>query len=241
MSLGETLKDARESRGLALSTIEEEIKIRKKYLIALENEDFEALPGRAYAKAFLRTYASYLRLDVEEVNAQFDVLVPPDNQEPEIQESPAFIKKKKSSGYRSFLLVAGVIILLVAFNALYSSLMSGERETNFGPGIISSENQGNEDEAPPPNEEENTEPGTPEQLTLILQSTEGDSWVQVNVDGEEVFSGLMTIGEEQQFTGDSISIVLGNAGAVEVVVNDDNLGTLGGPGEVVNRDFTTEE
>lgn len=43
--------------------VEETTKIRAKYLRALENEEYNLLPGPAYVKSFLRTYADYLGLD----------------------------------------------------------------------------------------------------------------------------------------------------------------------------------
>lgn len=47
--------------------IEDETKIRAKYLRALENEEYNLLPGPAYVKSFLRTYADYLGLDSREL------------------------------------------------------------------------------------------------------------------------------------------------------------------------------
>jgi cytoskeletal protein RodZ len=43
--------------------VEEALKIRAKYLRALENEEYNLLPGPAYIKSFLRSYADYLDLD----------------------------------------------------------------------------------------------------------------------------------------------------------------------------------
>lgn len=43
--------------------VEEATKIRAKYLRALENEEYDLLPGQAYVKSFLRTYADYLGID----------------------------------------------------------------------------------------------------------------------------------------------------------------------------------
>lgn len=63
--IGSILKEARTRRGLDIRTVEERTKIRTKYLRALENEDWDALPGPAYARGFLRTYASLLGLDAE--------------------------------------------------------------------------------------------------------------------------------------------------------------------------------
>lgn len=59
------LKEARGRAGLEIGAVEERTKIRTRYLRALENEQWEVLPGHAYAKGFLRTYANLLGLDAE--------------------------------------------------------------------------------------------------------------------------------------------------------------------------------
>ena len=61
--IGSSLREARMRRQLELSQIERDTRIRAKYLLALEDDRFEVLPGLAYAKGFLRTYADYLGLD----------------------------------------------------------------------------------------------------------------------------------------------------------------------------------
>jgi cytoskeletal protein RodZ len=65
LQIGEVLKEARGRAGLEISAVEEQTKIRTRYLRALENEQWEVLPGHAYAKGFLRTYAILLGLDAE--------------------------------------------------------------------------------------------------------------------------------------------------------------------------------
>jgi Helix-turn-helix domain len=63
LPIGEVLKRTRTRRKLDIHTVEQETKIRTKYLRALENEEWDVLPGPAYAKGFLRTYAQFLGLD----------------------------------------------------------------------------------------------------------------------------------------------------------------------------------
>jgi helix-turn-helix protein len=63
LQIGEVLKRARSRQKLDIQTVEERTKIRTKYLRALENEEWEILPGHPYAKGFLRTYAKCLGLD----------------------------------------------------------------------------------------------------------------------------------------------------------------------------------
>jgi transcriptional regulator with XRE-family HTH domain len=61
--IGTTLREARMRERIDISQIEAETKIRAKYLRALENEEWDLLPGPTYVKSFLRTYADALGLD----------------------------------------------------------------------------------------------------------------------------------------------------------------------------------
>jgi cytoskeleton protein RodZ len=61
--IGATLREARMRQRIDISEIESETKIRAKYLRALENEEWDLLPGPTYVKSFLRTYADALGLD----------------------------------------------------------------------------------------------------------------------------------------------------------------------------------
>lgn len=51
--------------GLSLKEVSEITKVRVKYLQALEEDEFGAIPGPTFIKAYLRTYASTLRLDAD--------------------------------------------------------------------------------------------------------------------------------------------------------------------------------
>src|SRR3954465_13438994 len=61
--IGATLREARMRQRIDISEVESETKIRAKYLRALENEEWDLLPGPTYVKSFLRTYAEALGLD----------------------------------------------------------------------------------------------------------------------------------------------------------------------------------
>ena len=69
--IGETLRKARNRRKLPLFEIEAEIKIRARYLRAIEAEEWDALPDGSYARSFIRTYANYLGLDGDRLAAEF--------------------------------------------------------------------------------------------------------------------------------------------------------------------------
>lgn len=63
--LGEVLRAAREAKGVDLTRVERETKIRERYLSALERGEYRELPGAVYTKGFLRNYGAYLGLDPE--------------------------------------------------------------------------------------------------------------------------------------------------------------------------------
>ena len=71
LGIGERLRTTREARGLSLDEVEASIRIRRRYLDALEAEAFHEIPGPAYVKGFLRTYAVYLGLPAEELVALY--------------------------------------------------------------------------------------------------------------------------------------------------------------------------
>jgi cytoskeleton protein RodZ len=72
IAIGNTLRDARKRQGLELSDCELETRIRARYLTALEDERFDLLPERAYARGFLRTYATFLGLDSHALVQELD-------------------------------------------------------------------------------------------------------------------------------------------------------------------------
>lgn len=69
--IGERLKKVRLDKGLSLENVEEQIKIRAKYLRALEDEDWDAFPGMAYVSGFLKSYAKFLGISPEPLLAAY--------------------------------------------------------------------------------------------------------------------------------------------------------------------------
>jgi cytoskeleton protein RodZ len=74
--IGATLREARMRARIDISEIEAKTKIRAKYLRALENEEWDLLPGPTFVKSFLRTYGEALELDgralVEEYKLSYE-------------------------------------------------------------------------------------------------------------------------------------------------------------------------
>lgn len=71
VEIGSTLRDTRRRQGLDVREVELRTKIRARYIRALENEDWQALPAPAYVRGFLRTYGEMLGIDGELLADEF--------------------------------------------------------------------------------------------------------------------------------------------------------------------------
>lgn len=70
--IGEILKDARQKTGLSLKMVAKHISVNKKYLEAIEKDDWEKLPGEIYAKNFLKKYCNFLKMNQNELNIDWE-------------------------------------------------------------------------------------------------------------------------------------------------------------------------
>ncbi|MDR2841835.1 MAG: helix-turn-helix domain-containing protein, partial [Spirochaetaceae bacterium] len=84
-NIGDKLRNERESKGLTIEDVVRDTNIAKKYLAALENEDFAIFPAEAYILGFLKNYGDYLGLDSAELKSQYQIL--------KIQEQPVPVEQ----------------------------------------------------------------------------------------------------------------------------------------------------
>jgi len=113
--IGASLREARETRGLTLDDVQKALRFRERYLVALEEERWEQLPGGdAYAKGFLRTYAEFLGLNgtlyVDEYNERIATAA----EEPIVPESLA---PRRSSSLLTRTIVGVFVLSFVVFAA----------------------------------------------------------------------------------------------------------------------------
>jgi cytoskeletal protein RodZ len=120
--IGGSLREARLKRGLSPADVQKAIRIRDRYLQALEEERWELLPGDAYVKGFLRTYADYLGLDgslyVDEYNSRYAR-----HDEPTLVPE-RFERRRRSGGgglLRPLVVVAVVVAAVAAWQLSGSS------------------------------------------------------------------------------------------------------------------------
>jgi len=120
--IGDRLRTLREEKGIDVSEVQAETKIRRKYIEALEQGDAEAFPGEVYLKGFLRCYAEYLGLDgwqvIEEYKAWKASQRPKEPEAPEEAPKAAPAREaleRSGSALRWLAYLAISLLLLAAF------------------------------------------------------------------------------------------------------------------------------
>jgi len=103
---GETLRAQREKKGITLEQAASDTRIREKFLKALEDSDYQTLPGAVYTKGFLRNYAEYLELPTEELVVQF-------HQERDQPDAPRTFKPLNPIARRSLIFTPAVLVPVV--------------------------------------------------------------------------------------------------------------------------------
>jgi cytoskeleton protein RodZ len=123
--VGASLREARKRRHLDLTEVEAAIKIRVRYLQAIEDEDWDVLPGDVYARGFIRTYAAHLGLDGERLAEEQRLAVAGEREErggrrPEPVGVPASGARRRRLPGRvvTAIVVLAVAALLVAVGVL---------------------------------------------------------------------------------------------------------------------------
>lgn len=76
IQIGKKLRDARQAKGYTLDDLQQLTKIQKRYLIAIEDEKFDELPGDFYVRAFIKQYADTVGLDGNELLKEFNEQLP---------------------------------------------------------------------------------------------------------------------------------------------------------------------
>jgi hypothetical protein len=135
--IGATLRAARMSARIDVSEIEAQTKIRAKYLRALENEEWDLLPGPTFVRSFLRTYAQALGLDakalVEEYRLSYErpseAALEPIVSTPSSSSSRGRVSAPASRGYMALVGVVVVVIVLLIYGLLSGGGGSSPKRT----------------------------------------------------------------------------------------------------------------
>ncbi|MGI5912805.1 MAG: helix-turn-helix domain-containing protein [Syntrophomonadaceae bacterium] len=238
MSFGRTLQEARKNKGYSLEYVEEETKIRKLYITALEEENFKVLPPKVYATGFVRKYAKFIGLEPDKMVEEFQSLAYVD--EPVIEKHETKENKHLSGfnlPYRN--LLAGIIFLVIAIWA--GNMVAGFISERITYPIQNKDPQEKAEEIVKVPDQKNDDVEVEKDKISLLITARQDCWLNIVVDGVSVYSQTMKPGESQTFNGEqSIYIKAGNAGGIDIILNGKEQEPLGGNWEVKEKEFTLE-
>jgi cytoskeletal protein RodZ len=216
MTIGEKLKEARHKKGLSLKEIQAELKIRTAYLEAMENDRFEDIPGETYRRAFLRTYASYLGLDADEIVEEYNTIygVPEYYAETRSGETPTGKAGKIFSTLLIILIFGAAIYLLLPLKKPQPELPQAPLESTINP----------EKTAERPQETTGKVEPRPEssEFALKIEIISEKSWIEVKETktGKVLAAKIFTANESFETTASStLTVVIGYPKAVKIYYN----------------------
>jgi cytoskeleton protein RodZ len=226
--IGSSLRAARMRQGLELSQAERDTRIRARYLGALEDERFDVLPGPAYTKGFLRSYADYLGLDaqrfVDEYNARFAA-----------EEEPA---APPLVGIRGRRFALAWWLLVVAVLAAGVAVLAWRLSSNGSHPAAPT---------PPPAQTRPTTraalPAAPRTATqpvrvarIVLVATRGPCWLSVHLGsatGRSVYEGTLARGRTARFSSTRLWIRIGAPWNIDATLNRKAVQLPAATGDVV--------
>ncbi|HEU4326971.1 MAG TPA: RodZ domain-containing protein [Roseiflexaceae bacterium] len=257
--LGERLRTARESQGISLAQAAAETRILQRYLVALEDSDYQHLPGDVYARGFIRNYANYLGISPEELIDLYrrergvtdPIRVVPVTKAPRIRG--VFVPSFFGVFFVVLILIALGYLALSATNGLNSQIASVPTATPGAPTpepLPTSAPQPTQAPvvavatAPPSEAAGGTLPTpaptqTPLEAPIVFEvsvpaDASSGSWLRIETDGERVYQDVLDPGLALRYTAQRQVIMrAGNAGVVAVVVNGQVQPRLGQQGQVV--------
>lgn len=140
LTIGKKLHDARVAKGYTLDDLQKNTKIQKRYLIAIEDNNFDDLPGEFYVRAFVKQYADSVGLDGTELLSQYEEKLP-DTEDPEYvdrvnddnPETRSAQRKvdQRNEKLRRYIPIASVsVIVLIILVAIWVAAAKSTRDTS---------------------------------------------------------------------------------------------------------------
>ncbi len=250
--IGEYLRNKRIELGISLDDAEQSLKIRKKYLTAIEEGDESVLPGKTYFVGYLRNYANYLQIDQDFIDQLLDKpeqVSKPAEPEPQLKTRktgryfsqkrkriPAK-KEKKSINVIPLFKAALVILLIGGFIFILNQFIHTLRQPSNS--LVEKEDILQEKaieqemlEIARENIESEEIPGVQDVVILaplpdykpIELIAEEPSWIKIIQDDQVLFEGIITSEERIAVKSDSlVSLITTSPNRVNVSYNDNSL------------------
>jgi cytoskeleton protein RodZ len=246
-AIGDSLREARTRRGFSSADVQKGIRIRERYLTALEEERWELLPGDAYTKGFLRTYAEFLGLDGNLYIDEYNARIAAHDEEPLVPQTLAPAHKTRRGVVRTLM---GIMVLALAIAGLAAWGMGGSTPSAAKTGASALRVQDAsaatatpvKTRAIPHAQPLPIEAAAPPAVGLakktVISATRGRCWLSVRTggpNGQILFQGVLEQGRTLRYTlGHRIWVRMGRPGNVDISLGRDLVhGLPAQPGNVL--------
>ena len=228
MSVGTSLKEMRKSAGFSVDQLSARTRIPTSVIEDLERDNFSTCGGPTYARGHIRTIARICGVVDSEVLAAFESqTIPLSKSIRDLLNDTSATAAKKERKPLSWKALGGFAAGVFAFALV-------------GVGIISSGNNNSVTVTSNSETSENSPVAAKRNgVEVKLTGVNGLSWVAISDStGTTQFSGRIRQGEERTFSDNQLLyVVIGNAGAINLTVNGEDIGVPGSVGEVVRLEF----
>lgn len=245
MPIGETLAEARRARGLSVDDVAAQTRIRGTVIREIESDQFEICGGAVYARGHIRSIGRVVGVDPEPLVEEFDRENggPPGGAAAPLSVTPFDPEAEQvSRRRRPNWTAAAVVSLLVIIGFAAAALVTGNHPNNSGndralnsPSPSAAPTSSPSPRPAPPPSSAVASAG----VSVVVKVTSGDSWFSVkNSAGNFLFEGLLYAGQRKLFTDPTLlSLVIGNAPVVDLVVNGHDLGSPAGQNDVARVSY----
>jgi cytoskeletal protein RodZ len=224
-NFGERLKREREMREVSLEELTKSTRISDRFLRALENEDWDKLPGGVFGRGFVRTIARYLGLDEESLLGEYD-LARADKSQAELVKT----EERIPSAPKWVPAVAVGVILLLAVGLFYSGRYGWRRYTAHRAAKQSTTSS----MASQPSTQltpSSTPAASADSLLDLSVSTSAATRVRILADDKLLLDAEVPAGETRHFSAaQQFEITAGDSSAVLLELNGQAMPPLGAPG-----------
>jgi cytoskeletal protein RodZ len=242
MTLGQSIGAARKSAGISLDELATKTNIRPSMLREFEDNNFIHAGGDTYARGHLKTIARVLNINAEDLLNLFDEGHAQQQRKihSQLVENSATIaisERKRLTNKQLMIYAIFAILGLIIVSIIVGNLKASSDGPKSKPTPTTSATASPTPEASVSSEPNSYSSGSG--VEVILQATNGASWLFVSdAAGITLYSGRAADGQTLIFSStESVNLRIGNAGAVKLTVNGNELPSLGGDGEVVNVSY----
>ena len=231
-TFGERLKRERELREVPPEEITLATRIGPRFLEALENEDWDKLPGGVFNRGFVRSIARYLGLDEEAFLAEYDLAYNAHAQLLEQKHAAQKIENRipPTPLWMPIVFVVGVLLILAGL--IYGGIYAWHRFMKHrAASPASSAVSPLSSTTPAPSTNPSQLPANAEIPLDLSVSASAETWVNIQADGNTVFDSALHSGENRHFTANSQFVVTaGDSSAVLLELNGEAMPPVGAPG-----------